>query len=473
MATPSDDVQVDYFQLAVAALAVVAMILAIFAVGRSMAAGATGSGTGAGSDTSAATTTGDVVDVGTEVAVALGEYSITPDTDPIPVGSTLAVSNDGAIAHNLQVKGAGLQTADLAAGEQETLDISGLAPGTYEWICAVPGHEAAGMAGTFTVAEGAVEAAGDGDGEAGDAEPASQGAHEMTAADMESLMAASFEAFPADTDGLGAQVMEPEILDDGTKLFELVVDEIQWEVEPDVFVDAMAFNGQIPGPTLKADVGDRVIVRIVNELDEFGTSLHPHGVRDHDFRMDGVSYVSQDPIAPGDSMDYVFEAERPSVGMYHSHHMSVHQVVDGLAGAFIIGDYAELAGIDGVVDEVAMTLNDAGAIGLSLNGKSFPATTAYSWQQGDKVIVHYFNEGLTSHPMHLHNQDGLVIAKDGYMLPAPYYMDVVNVAPGERYTVVYEMDNPGTWLWHCHILTHVERNDGSHFGMVTAIEVEG
>jgi manganese oxidase len=49
-----------------------------------------------------------------------------------------------------------------------------------------------------------------------------------------------------------------------------------------------------------------------------------------------------------------------------------------------------------------MVLNDAGAIGLSLNGKSFPATEPITANVGDWTLVHYMNEGLQSHPMHPH-----------------------------------------------------------------------
>jgi FtsP/CotA-like multicopper oxidase with cupredoxin domain len=55
--------------------------------------------------------------------------------------------------------------------------------------------------------------------------------------------------------------------------------------------------------------------------------------------------------------------------------------------------------------------------------------------RGAWVEVHYLNEGMTVHPMHLHGLDQLVIAKDGYPLPAPYRADTVLVAPGERYRV--------------------------------------
>ncbi len=455
-----------------------AVIVALFASGMAMTVRMGAAPVAAPTPASAAGDTADASAVAagapTAVAVALTEYSIDAAAEPVPLGSVFEVANDGQIVHNLSVRGEGLGTGDIDVGRTAALDVSALPPGAYEWLCTIAGHESSGMAGTFTVsAEGSVAADSSegtaagmdhGDGDTAMAMPSS--------ADMEQAMQDSLAAFPAETEGKGAQVLEPTIMDDGTKLFELTVDEVEWEVEPGKVVDALAYNGQIPGPTMKADIGDDVIIRVTNNLDDEGTSIHPHGLRDHDFAIDGVTYVAQDPIAVGETMDYPFTADQPSVMMYHSHHMSLHQVLNGLAGSMIIGDYADLAGIDGVVDEIVMVTNDAGSLGFTLNGKSFPATEAYSYTSGDKVIVHYYNEGLMAHPMHLHNQDGLVIAKDGYVLDSPYYMDTLNVAPGERYTVVYELEQPGTWVWHCHILSHVKRADGSMFGMLTAMIVE-
>jgi FtsP/CotA-like multicopper oxidase with cupredoxin domain len=47
----------------------------------------------------------------------------------------------------------------------------------------------------------------------------------------------------------------------------------------------------------------------------------------------------------------------------------------------------------------------------------------------------------------------------------------VAVAPGERYSVLFLLEDPGVWVWHCHILNHVESDTGM-FGMVTAWIVE-
>ena len=61
--------------------------------------------------------------------------------------------------------------------------------------------------------------------------------------------------------------------------------------------------------------------------------------------------------------------------------------------------------------------------------------------------------------------------KDGIPLETPYLADTIDVAPGERSSVLIAADELGTWAWHCHILTHAERDTGM-FGMVTTLIVE-
>jgi FtsP/CotA-like multicopper oxidase with cupredoxin domain len=118
-----------------------------------------------------------------------------------------------------------------------------------------------------------------------------------------------------------------------------------------------------------------------------------------------------------------------------------------------------------------MVVNDAGVIGLSLNGKSFPATAPVVAHEGDWITVTYFNEGMQVHPMHLHGFEQIVYAKDGEPLDQPYAADTILVGPGERYSVLFHADQVGTWVWHCHILNHVE-SDAGMFGMVTAVVVQ-
>ena len=127
--------------------------------------------------------------------------------------------------------------------------------------------------------------------------------------------------------------------------------------------------------------------------------------------------------------------------MYHAHDFGSIAVLNGLFAVFQIGDMALPAGetIGGVTlptnlkvtQELPIVLNDAGVIGLSLNGKSYTATAPISAAPGDVLLVHYCNEGLMIHPMHLHHVAQLVIAKDGFPLDHPYWRD--HHRPGERY----------------------------------------
>jgi FtsP/CotA-like multicopper oxidase with cupredoxin domain len=81
------------------------------------------------------------------------------------------------------------------------------------------------------------------------------------------------------------------------------------------------------------------------------------------------------------------------------------------------------------------------------------------------------NEGTQIQPTHLHGMPPLVIAKEGMPLTNPQCEETVAVAPGERYTVLIEATELGTWVWHCHILPHAENENGM-FGMVTALVVQ-
>ncbi|MFI8091936.1 multicopper oxidase family protein [Streptomyces sp. NPDC086080] len=297
------------------------------------------------------------------------------------------------------------------------------------------------------------------------AAPGGEEAHDWQAMDRE--MAKRDKSFPAKTEGKGAQPLEPKVLADGTKQFTLTAKSVKWEVEPGKVVDAMSYNGAVPGPTLHVDVGDKVEVVLKNELRE-STVIHWHGIPIEN-AMDGVANITQDPVPPGKSFTYKIKAERASVGWYHSHHNGTEQVTNGLWGAFLIGDMP-LPDKTKIAQEIPIELQDAGAIGLTLNGKSFPATEPVRVRKGDSVLIHYFNAGTMAHPMHLHGLDQLVVAKDGFPLDSPYKADTVLVAPGERYSVLVKADRPGKWAFHCHIFPHSEGKTGM-FGMFTEMIV--
>ncbi len=440
----------DGWTLLVWAFAAVALFASAVAIGfgmraidESKTAGAGGAGAGAGA-----------------TQVTLTEFSISPEMITASQAGGVDVVNNGTVDHNFAVQGTDVRTEMIPPGGSAHLDLAGLAAGTYTVFCEVAGHQASGMQGMLHLGAGTA---------AGSAAAGSSSGSTMSPEQMDQAMQASIVAFPAKTEGLGAQLLAPTILADGTKQFDLTSAVTKWEVSPGKTVEAMTYNGTVPGPTIKVDPGDHVKIVLHNEMPQ-STSIHFHGLITPN-SMDGTTYVSQDPVKSGDTFTYEWTVQdSPAVGMYHSHHNAVEQVPDGLAGAFIVGDEPVPAGVT-VSQQQVMILDDSGVIGYALNGKSFPATAPIVAKQGDWVEMQYMNEGTQIHPMHLHGMPQMVIAKDGLPLATPSMEDTVTVAPGERYTVLVHATEVGTWVWHCHILPHAENENGM-FGMVTALVVQ-
>jgi FtsP/CotA-like multicopper oxidase with cupredoxin domain len=283
---------------------------------------------------------------------------------------------------------------------------------------------------------------------------------------MDAMHEKGIEAFPAPTKGKGNQLLAPRI-EKGVKVYELTAREVDWETEPGKKVKAWAYNDQVPGPQIRVREGDRVRVVLKNELSE-STSIHFHGL-EVPIDQDGVPFITQQPIKPGDTYAYEFVVPNSGSHMYHSHHNSAKQVGMGLLGAFIVEPKRKRAVEQADVDYV-MILND-GFHGYTLNGKGFPATEPIKAKLGQRVRIRYMNEGMMIHPMHLHGMHMTVIDKDGWPQPQPWKCDTLNIAPGERWDVIVNCTNPGTWAFHCHILPHAESEHGM-FGMVTALIVE-
>lgn len=365
---------------------------------------------------------------------------------------TYAVSfvNDGGTLHDITfADGTRIEAqAHTTATGEVTIPAAGLG-----FVCSVPGHSDAGMAGEVMVT--------------GDPSSTPEPSASISAEQLRDADAARTAQFPAETEGRGNQVLEPTILDDGTKQWELTASAIEWETEPGVVLEAYAYNGTVPGPQLLADVGDKVRVILHNELTE-PTVIHFHGQLVPN-AMDGVPVITQPAVMPGETFTYEFTVRNAGSHMYHSHFMAEHQVPMGLLGAFIVTD-PDATDEPAADIDYTMILND-GPLGFTLNGKGFPATEPIVAGEGQTIRVRYMNEGLQIHPMHLHGMPQLVIAKDGYPLPDPHYEDTVLVAPGERIDVLIEASELGVWAFHCHVLTHAEGPDGM-FGMVTALIVE-
>jgi FtsP/CotA-like multicopper oxidase with cupredoxin domain len=422
------------------------------------------------------------------INVTLTEFKITPASvtaDPGPL--LIHVVNNGTMTHNFGVKELGKKTVDLQPGTSAELNLGNVAAGHYTILCEIPGHADSGMTGMLMVGS----SSGTGSSDTGSMDMGTGNAvqQKFDNAQMEKDMTAGVQKFLDYAKEYGSgklktgnQRLAPKVLADGTKQFSLTAAITDWEVSPGKTVKAWTYNGMVPGPWLRVEPGDKVEIVLKNDL-PISTDMHLHGI-DVPFNQDGLAPITQDYIKPGASYTYHFTAaSTPKLGMYHAHMHGQVAIVNGLFAIFQIGDVALPTGqtVDGIsvpsnltmddVQEVPMVVNDAGVIGLSLNGKAFPETQPIVAKKGDWLLIHFFNEGLQGHPMHLHRQPQLVVAKDGYPLTAPYRIDTLWVAPGERYSVLVKAEDVGTWAFHCHIVTQAE-NDQGLMGMVTAMLVQ-
>jgi len=275
--------------------------------------------------------------------------------------------------------------------------------------------------------------------------------------------------------------------------FTLLAEPVRWEIQPGLVVDGWGYNGVTPGPTLRATEGDRVRVTLVNRLPA-PTTVHWHGI-DVPVAQDGVPGLSQEPVEPGETFVYDFLATNPGTRWYHSHVDSNMQIQLGLFGAFIIDPrLPEPVQYDReftyILTEKALDVTPAVAEGdadvrnreggngrggaftpdlFLMNGKAGTAIDPIDVKEGERVRIRLINAGNQVHAMHTHGHSFKLIATDGNPVPvaAQLIKDTVLVGPAERYDVELVANNPGVWMFHCHINNHAAN------GMVTELRYAG
>lgn len=207
------------------------------------------------------------------------------------------------------------------------------------------------------------------------------------------------------------------------------------------------FNGTVPGPTIRASKGDRVVVHFKNSLPE-ATTIHWHGVRISN-AMDGNPRI-QTPVPSGGTFDYDFVVPDEGTYWYHPHVNSSAQVGYGLYGAFIVeptdapplGDELVLVLSDVSITEDAGTLAEGNAQGwfgdyfgregrlVLVNGKVRPQLRARAgapqhWRVINASRARYAKISLSDF-------DAWIIGGDGGRANAATKATDVVISPGER-----------------------------------------
>ena len=312
--------------------------------------------------------------------------------------------------------------------------------------------------------------------------PDEHGGHDMSPADAS-------KAPVTGTEVRGGQPLKLRLVA-GIKEFDLTTKVIQWHILPDVTVAAYSYDGTVPGPLIRVNAGDRVRIKVKNELPE-PTTIHWHGlVVPND--QDGVPNMPRPPIKAGETFTYEFAVPNtPGTYFYHTHFNADRQQALGLYGAFVIDnpkapkiadtEYIVMLGEFRVVNGEtfpAMDMEGMMPNYFTINGKSYPATETIEAKVGQKILFRFIGSGQFVHPMHIHGGPFQIVATDGNPVPAAARVtkDTVLVGPGERYDVVWTARQPGKWLVHCHINHHLTNNgteiDGMG-GLAMVIDVSG
>ncbi len=198
------------------------------------------------------------------------------------------------------------------------------------------------------------------------------------------------------------------------------------EIAPGRRVEAWTYDGMMPGPLIRARVGDRLIVHFTNQLPS-PTTVHWHGLR-IPIQMDGVPGHSQAEVQTGQSFTYDFVVPDAGLFWYHPHVMSAAQVGFGLYGALLVEDPN-----DGVIaDQLVIVLSD---IGLEEDGR-----TLESPESGGSAGMAFGREG--NHLLVNGRQDRRLLARSG----APQRWRVVNAAKSRYFEIDLGAGQPFTQI---------------------------
>ncbi|MCB9540046.1 MAG: multicopper oxidase family protein [Myxococcales bacterium] len=227
----------------------------------------------------------------------------------------------------------------------------------------------------------------------------------------------------------------------------------------------MAYNGQVPGPTIEAKVGDTLEVRFTNDLDE-PTTVHWHGLRIPD-DMDGNPRI-QAPVQPGETFTYRFTLPEAGTFWYHPHVRTNQQLEKGLYGVVVVRDPAEprpaaervLALDDILIDERGAlypflashpeVMHGRNGNVLLTNGKIEADVGAA--RQGDVERWRLVNTAnARTMTLTLDGASFRVIGTDGGPLVEPYTADRLQIAVGQRYDLEVRYDRPGQVVLNSHV----------------------
>ncbi len=250
--------------------------------------------------------------------------------------------------------------------------------------------------------------------------------------------------------------------------FELHAIDKECEVAPGVFFPAWTYNGQVPGPTLRATEGDRVRVTFTNL-----SGTHPHTVHFHGFHpanMDGVF----EPVHPGEVFVYEFDAEPMGLHLYHCHSMPLKKhIAKGLYGTFIIDPKTPRP----PAREMVMVLNGFDTNFDGENEVYGANTVAFAYRNNPIVVrkgelqrIYLVNvlEFDQLNSIHIH-ANFFHVYRTGTSLVSHDFTDTLMMCQGERHILEFTYQETGRFMFHGHQAEFAELGWMGVFNVVEAV----
>jgi FtsP/CotA-like multicopper oxidase with cupredoxin domain len=225
------------------------------------------------------------------------------------------------------------------------------------------------------------------------------------------------------------------------------------EIAPGIEYPAWTYNGRVPGPSLRARVGDRVRVHFGNASGHAHT-IHFHGI--HPFEMDGVPGAGPGLIETGQNFTYEFDAEPFGVHLYHCHAFPLaRHIAKGLYGAFIVDPKEGWPPVD---HEFVMVMNGFDVDFDDKNDFYAANTIPFHYQKhpipigvGEKIRLFLINilEFDLLNSFHLH-ANFFHYYPTGTSLTPSEYTDTIMQTQAQRGILEFSYKFPGLYMFHAH-----------------------
>ena len=244
------------------------------------------------------------------------------------------------------------------------------------------------------------------------------------------------------------------------------------EIGKGIFIPTTAYNGQVPGPTLRLRRGKPVEIDVTNASGREDI-VHWHGLRT-DTQNDGAVEEGSPVIKPGETLRYTLTPQPSGTRWYHSHAMAM----DDLNAAGYSGQFGFLL-VDGAPDpghhdqEINLAIHHWGAHFVPMvetmreYSQNVPQTSGsdvgYSYatvnahmlgfgepvrvRPGQRVLFRLLNASATENiVLSLPGHRFQILAMDGNPVPNPRTVETISLAVAERVDAIVEMNSPGVWV---------------------------